>query len=109
VPICTFTLRKENKDIAGEYIRLSDFVGSKQQPIKAKEAVKNSNVTYRYTFNQNNFKKIPGGPVAYWATDEAVEVFNNPASGSVFPVKKGSDSGNNDRFLRQWYEVSFED
>src|SRR5699024_12338458 len=53
VPICTFTLQKKNKNIPGEYIRLSDFVGSRHQPIKAKEAIENLNVTYRYTFDQN--------------------------------------------------------
>ncbi|MGX6972466.1 BREX-1 system adenine-specific DNA-methyltransferase PglX [Vagococcus lutrae] len=109
VPICTFTLRNNTKVIPGEYIRLSDFVGAKQQPIKAKEAIENPNVTYRYTFNQKNFKKLPGSPVAYWATEEAVKVFNNSPIGSDFPVKKGSDTGNNDLYLRHWYEVNFED
>lgn len=75
VPICTFTLRNMNKDIPGEYIRLSDFVGAKQQPLKTKEAIINPEVTYRYTFNQNNFKEIPASPIAYWASDNLIKIF----------------------------------
>jgi hypothetical protein len=75
VPICTFTLRNNNEDISGEYIRLSDFAGAKQQPIKAKEAIANPEVTYRYTFNQNNFKEIPGSPIAYWTSSIIINNF----------------------------------
>src|SRR5699024_1499321 len=76
VPICTFTLRNDNKDIPGEYIRLSDFVGAKKQPIKVKEAVEKPEVTYRYTHYQDDFKEIPGYPIAYWATESIIHAFS---------------------------------
>lgn len=110
VPICTFTLRKENKDIPGEYIRLSDFVGAKQQPIKTKEAVGNSSVTYRYTFKQNNFKEIPGNPIAYWANNAIIESFKKGTKiGDLIDVKVGLQTGDNNRFLRLWWEPSHAD
>lgn len=108
VPICTFTLRNNNKNITGEYIRLSEFVGAKLQPIKTKEAVVHPEVDYRYTFNQNNFKKVPGSPIAFWASDQIVSSFENMESiGKASDVVKGLDTCNNDVFLRQWSEVNY--
>ncbi|MFW3626016.1 BREX-1 system adenine-specific DNA-methyltransferase PglX [Aerococcus viridans] len=106
VPICTFTLQNKNKNISGEYIRLSDFVGSKHQPIKAKEAIENPNVTYRYTFDQNNFKEIPGSPIAYWANNREIAIYKDSINLSeVAQPRQGLATGKNDKFLRLWYEV----
>ena len=106
VPICTFTLRNNSKEIPGEYIRLSDFVGAKQQPIKTKEAVANPEVTYRFTFNQNNFKEIPGSPLAYWESDRFIATFENLKLEDVLETRVGLDTGDNNYFMRNWYEVS---
>src|SRR5699024_8696085 len=58
VPICTFTLKNYNSKLNGEYIRVEDFSGSRNQPIKTLEAIKNPSVSYRYSFNQSNFNRI---------------------------------------------------
>src|SRR5699024_11345340 len=58
VPICTFTLRNYHSNTNGEYIRLADFRGAANQPIKTLEAIKHPEVSYRYSFNQENFNKI---------------------------------------------------
>lgn len=109
VPICTFTLRNNNKNISGEYIRLSDFVGAKQQPIKTKEAVANPEVTYRYTFNQNNFKEIPGSPIAYWTNRNILNTYSDDKYlSNIATPRLGMATANNDKFLRLWFEVSFE-
>lgn len=108
VPICTFTLRNNNEDILGEYIRLSDFVGSRQQPVKAKEAVANPDVTYRYTFNQNNFKEIPGSPIAYWINKNILKIYKKDEYLlNIATPRLGMATANNDNFLRLWFEVSF--
>lgn len=63
-------------------------------------------------FNQigaEEFEKIPGSPIAYWVCREALEAFEKcPALGSICNVKNGMSTTNNNRFLRQWYEVSFD-
>ncbi|WP_338488266.1 BREX-1 system adenine-specific DNA-methyltransferase PglX [Ruoffia tabacinasalis] len=106
VPVCTFTLRNNNKEISGEYIRLSDFVGAKQQPIKTKEAVASPDVTYRYTFNKNKFKQIPGSPIAYWANNREIAIYKDSINLSeVAQPRQGLATGKNDKFLRLWYEV----
>lgn len=110
VQTVAFVLRNyQIKDFSGIYIRLVDFNNSILKSEKTLQAVGNPEATYRYSFNQSKFKKFPGSPVTYWATEKVAEVFNNSSIGSEFPVKKGSDTGNNDLYLRHWYEVNFED
>src|SRR5699024_11185902 len=105
VPICTFTLRNKIKNIPGEYIRLTDFVGARHQPIKAKEAIENPNVTYRYTFNQKNFKEIPGSPIAYWASEDIMKSFvNGKRLDDIASPRQGLATADNNRFLRLWWE-----
>lgn len=107
VPICTFTLRNYNSGTSGEYVRLSDFRGAENQPIKTKEAVQNPNVPYRYIFNQENFRKIPGSPIAYWISKKIADLFKNHKFVSDYgKACKGIDTGNNDLFLKQWYEIN---
>lgn len=107
VPICTFVLQNSYTDKKGEYIRLSDFKGPKNQPIKTLEAVKNSNCNWRFQAKQKDFEKIPGSPIAYWVSDKVREIFENKLIGNLFPVKKGADTGNNDLFLKMWNEINF--
>ena len=57
-----------------------------------------------------NFAKIPGSPVAYWVSDKVIAAFSQGVRlGDLIPVKKGMDTGNNDKFLRQWFEVAISD
>lgn len=58
---------------------------------------------------QDDFKQIPGSPVAYWLKKPAIEVFSkNKMLGSVCKPRVGMRTGDNARFLRLWYEVSLE-
>ncbi|EMA6342982.1 BREX-1 system adenine-specific DNA-methyltransferase PglX [Bacillus cytotoxicus] len=107
IPVCTFTLRNYNLDVAGEYIKLSDFKGSENQPVKTLEAINNPDSAYRYSANTRDFNEIPNKPIAYWINDEYKHVFNfgNSLENEI-PVKKGMDTGDNNRFLRLWFEVN---
>lgn len=107
VPICTFTLRNKIKNIPGEYIRLTDFVGAKQQPVKTKEAIENPRVTYRYTTNQRDLTKIPGSPIAYWLPKNAYRLFDEkPTFENYAETRAGMITGNNNYFMRLWFEIS---
>ena len=107
VPICTFTLRNYASGLAGEYVRLSDFRGVANQPEKTKEAVQNSYVPYRYTFNQESFSKIPGSPIAYWVGKDLINTFtHNKSIGEVVEAKVGLQTGDNNKFIRFWHECS---
>ena len=107
VPICTFTLGKAHvAGFIGSYIRLSDFRGSDQQAPKTLEAIQNPNCGWFYTAKPDDFNKIPGSPVAYWASDQVLSVFGSHQKLSEFlDTREGLTSGNNEKFLRYWYEV----
>ena len=108
VPICTFVLQNSYTEKKGEYIKLSDFKGAKNQPIKTLEAVKNPNCAWRFQAKQKDFEKIPGSPIAYWVSDKIREIFEkNQKLGEVGEAKVGLQTGDNDRFLRLWNEVSY--
>ena len=60
----------------------------------------------RYSADQSNFSKIPGSPVAYWLSSKAVTAFEKgKALGKLENVCGGLTTGDNNRFLRLWYEV----
>ena len=55
---------------------------------------------------QNEFRKIPGSPLAYWVSERVREVFEEGTPlGTLFDARVGLQTGDNDQFLRRWYEV----
>lgn len=54
----------------------------------------------------DNFSKIPGSPVAYWVSDQLISAFNNPKIGDMADSKQGLATADNNRFLREWFEVN---
>lgn len=106
VPVCCFTLRNYNNNVNGEYIKLLDFQGSENQPIKALEAIR-GNVKYRYTYNSNNFSYITGSPIAYYASRSVRKAFNN--NDSIYSVSTSASqnvTGNNKKYVRFFWEVN---
>src|SRR5699024_7932957 len=64
-------------------------------------------VSYRYSFNQENFNKIPGIPIAYWASNQVIAVFaNNKVLSDISYPRLGMATAKNDLFLRFWHEVT---
>jgi hypothetical protein len=59
-----------------------------------------------HTFKQAGFGKIPGSPIAYWVSPKTLQIFNESKTlGQFSEAKVGLQTGDNSRFLRQWYEV----
>ena len=59
----------------------------------------------RYIADQTNFSKIPGNPLAYWVSDKFANMFEKECVRDIATACIGMRTGNNDRFLRLWYEV----
>ena len=108
VPICSFVLKDQKNNSKGYYYRLSDFKGGMEvQKQKVLEAQSNKNCGYFYETSASNFPKIPGSPIAYWITDKEYDLFDNSKKiGDYYVAKGGMTSGNNDLFVRRWYEIS---
>lgn len=109
VPICSFVLQNKKSDEAGLYFRLSDFKGGMEvQRQKVLEAIANPDCGYFYEAQQSNFSKIPGAPVAYWASTKVLDAYSNgKLLGDISDVKIGMGTGKNEIFVREWWEVNF--
>ena len=60
----------------------------------------------RYIAKQSNFSKIPGSPIAYWASEKLLKAFDLGKSlGDLALARNGMKTGDNGRFLRIWWEI----
>lgn len=108
VSTTAFILENEfTKEYKGEYIRLVDDKDEESKWLKLLEAIKNPNCGWFYRVSADNFKKIPGSPIAYWASEKMLDIFfNNKMLGKIVEPRQGMATTNNNRFLKLWQEVS---
>lgn len=105
VQTTTFILQgRKNNGYVGNYERLVDYGSQDGKEEKYLEIVDGKENADLYQINQDNFDKIPGSPIAYWAIQSLYEDFK---IGKKFngETKKGVLTGNNKLYLRLWYEV----
>lgn len=59
-----------------------------------------------YEFNLKNVLNIPMKPFVYWLSNNVIDILNNTDSLEkvAFP-KTGFTTGDNEKFLRMWYEI----
>ncbi|EHO53372.1 hypothetical protein HMPREF9099_00898 [Lachnospiraceae bacterium oral taxon 082 str. F0431] len=90
------------KDYRGTYCRL---IEPTSQQGKEKMFLDGEN---RYVTVQDNFKKIPGEPVAYWSSYNLIDKFIlGYKLSDLCETRKGLATSDNNRFLRLWYEPIF--
>lgn len=64
---------------------------------------------YFFRASAEDFKKIPGSPIAYWVSDNLRKAFIKFLSFSEYSdTRIGLITGDNDYYIRQWQEVSLE-
>ena len=107
VPTCMFVIESgDTRSKVGSYIRLFDFDRPKLQQPKALEAIKNPDCGWFYRRDAETFKQIPGTPIAYWASDALLDAFANAKQLNEFgKPRQGLATGENARFVREWWEV----
>lgn len=84
----------------GKYIRLVD---EKSELEKEKKFFEQRNI---YFSKQNENGMIPGLPVAYWLTSAEREAFKAPKLSETGKTRRGLQTGDGNKFIRQWYELS---
>ncbi|WP_067624662.1 BREX-1 system adenine-specific DNA-methyltransferase PglX [Alicyclobacillus acidiphilus] len=101
VQTTSFILRNSNvRDYKAIFIRLTDYDHASTKESKFLQGED------RYVINKERFSKIPGNPIAYWVTDNVIRIYETQKLlGEVCEPKQGLITGDNDRFLRLWYEV----
>lgn len=100
-----FTWRKSRlPDYKGSYKRLFDKQGSVSSNEDLNAAYFSSTP---YVVSSSDFEKIPGCPIAYWASKKIADSFSQWNSIShLYSAKTGMTTGDDKRFLRLWFEVS---
>lgn len=89
----------------GAYVRLVDINGSEAKRLKLVEAIQNPACGWFYRRDADTFKQIPGTPIAYWASDRFINLFSDLIT-RYSVANEGIKTGDNDRFLKYWFEVS---
>ncbi len=110
VPICSFVLKNGKAAENGLYFKLSDFKGGMEvQKQKVLEALANKNCGYFYETDQSYFSQIPGTPISFSTPASLINAFASALPfGKFAECYVGMRTGDNERFLRMWYEVELE-
>lgn len=80
------------------------IVDSEQQPVESKKPE-----DYFFRASAADFKKIPSSPIAYWLSPKMLNCYSHAENSlvEICDIREGINTGNNERFLRLWQEVSF--
>lgn len=103
-----FTIRKNHTpNYKGIYDRLFEKQGLQESNDEKQKWIVDG--SHRFISYQDRYHFIPGSPVAYWVSDSFISAFKfGKPLGECIPVKKGMDTGDNDKYLRLWFEVNYE-
>ena len=119
-------------ELSGEVVQNTAFVLSKHVPVEQggvyyrlvegknctdKEQLflshihgnEDGNRIYYPNVEQKNFEKIPGSPIGYWVSENGINNWtraNIPFS-KYGEARVGLDTGNNDKYLRFFYEIDY--
>lgn len=88
----------------GVYRRLFDQHVQVRSPEKIRNLFLDSS-NGRFLFKQEDFGKIPTSPIVYWLSEKVVEMFTGQSMKDHLDAKQGLGTGDNERFMRQWFEV----
>ncbi|MCU0485176.1 MAG: BREX-1 system adenine-specific DNA-methyltransferase PglX [Anaerolineales bacterium] len=111
VSTTAFVIRKayfhEHK---GCYFRLIDGSDETEKERILRESIQTKYYPRSSNFfiaSSKDFEKIPGMPIAYWASNRVRDCFQEFTNiRKLGSFKRGLATGDNDRFLRYWFEVS---
>ena len=105
VSTVAFVARKgADSSFSGDFIRLVEGRNEREKM----EALKRAPIDGKYRVPSTAFNSIPGSPISYWSTPEALQTFaaHGPLADKV-DTRIGLITGDNNRYIRNWSEVSF--
>ena len=103
LPIVAWVARKAQIKKRIPAIRLVEYCYSRRDE-KYTEFFNPQNTFYA---TQDSFRVISGAPIVYWISDQALKNFlEAPQLIEYARPRVGQNTGDNDRFLRQWYEIA---
>ncbi|WP_346923291.1 BREX-1 system adenine-specific DNA-methyltransferase PglX [Rothia sp. (in: high G+C Gram-positive bacteria)] len=110
VQVAAFVLaspREDGRPLAGTYLRLVDLPDAASKELELRAITSGIKHRRRIDRTLEHIGAIPGAPLAYWASEEILDAFEDgTAVGTIAPTRKGMVTARNNEFLRLWYEVS---
>lgn len=90
----------------GAYVRLVDYGSEAEKAAALREAARDPGCGWLYRADAADFAKVPGAPIAYWASEAMLSLFDKKSLESSVAYKEGITTGDNSIYLRYWMEVS---
>lgn len=104
VSTTAFTIEKNNKsNKKGVYYRLVD--GRNESAKSELFKLASSEKLGLFQIAKEQLRSIPGCPFAYWLTENSIKAFKNDSLENIATFRAGLQTGDNDTFLRFWFEV----
>jgi len=94
-----------NASLKGDYARLVDGNSEAEKSAQMREAIQNPGCGWFYRASAEDFGKIPGSPVAYYASSAAKEAFARGTLDENFVSDGSLKTGNNNLYIRFHWEV----
>ena len=110
VSTAAFVLAKDGARTArARFMRLGAFNSEATKNADLlRQAQSSADDIYAFDRRAEFFRELPGAPFAFWLDDALSAGFASGESlKSVLRPKIGMRTGDNERFLRRWYEVSY--
>ena len=113
-----FVISNCTSDIDGQFFRLVDFAPTclkETNFLNVTKALPSYNdlssskediSPYYYHVQQTTFMSIPGSTLGYWVSSRLRSIFSNKPMSQYSEVITGMTIGDNNKYLRLWFEVS---
>ena len=102
-------LKSAQKNVSGDFISLLQGRNETEKSEQLRSATSIGSAI-RFQATPSKIASIPGRPIAYWTSEPIVTAFYNETPlGEIIKPRQGLATGNNDRFLRGWAELSIKE
>ena len=106
VQTTSFVIRNVNIGGNGVYFRLVDSSNKEQDFL---QNVEKSGGGGHFVANAAKLLNLPGEPIAYWISSIIANILSIDKFDTYFEPKAGLSTGDNDQFLKLWFEVNLND
>ena len=97
-------MKKPVLGFLGTYMKLYDRQGAVEQlGEKERKFLARKNLYYK---KQSEFEKLPGSQIAYWIPNAIYDAFSNDEKKIEFFTRSGLTTGDNEYFLKVWFEIN---
>ena len=103
-----YTTGSSDRDFAIRFIRASDTAktpSDRERIDRLKSAMQGGESSDNYLLSRSRIYEMPNSAFLGDLSDQLIEAFKHPL-GEIVPVRQGLATGDNERFMRQWFEVS---